>query len=83
MQGCAAVVWRKVLLVLKVILRYERLKFFFSLDWKKSPKEGLEVATPEILKWSKYLKLSKNANGSPLEPLWGSRKLKVRTKRTL
>ena len=54
-------------MVLKVILRYERLKFFFSMDWKKSPKEGLEVATPEILKWSKYLKLSKNANGSPLE----------------
>ena len=31
----SAVVWRKVLLVLEVILRYGRLKFFCSLDQKK------------------------------------------------
>ena len=58
------------------------LKGFFSLDQKKSPKEGLEVATPENLKWKKYIRQSENANGSPLEPLWGSQKIKVSTKRT-
>ena len=46
----SAVVWRKVLLVLKVILRYWRLKFFL-FGPEKSSKEGLEVATPENLKW--------------------------------
>ena len=56
---------------------------FFSLDQEKSPKEGFEVATPENLKWKKYVRQSENANGSPLEPLWGSKKLKVSTKRTL
>ena len=50
---------------------------------EKSSKEGLEVATPENLKWKKYIRQSENANGSPLEPLWGSKKLKVSTKRTL
>ena len=50
--------------------------FFFGPE--KSPKEGLEVATPE-----KYIRQSENANGSPLEPLWGSKKIKVSTKRTL
>ena len=37
----SAVFWRKVILVPKVILRYEGLKVFFSLDPKKGPKEGL------------------------------------------
>ena len=69
--------------MLKVILRYGRLKFFCSLDQKKSPKEGLKVGTPENLKWKKYIRQSENAHGSPLEPLWGSKKLKVSTKRTL
>ena len=49
---------------------------------EKSPKEGLEVATPENLKWKKYIRQSENANGRPLEPLWGSKKIKVSTKRT-
>ena len=35
-----AVIWRKVLLVLKVILRYGRLKFFCSLDQKKAPRKA-------------------------------------------
>ena len=37
------------------------------------------MATPEILKWKKYIKQSKNTNGSPLEPLYGSKKKKVST----
>ena len=37
------------------------------------------MATPEILKWGKYIKQSKNTNGSPLEPLYGSKKKKVST----
>ena len=37
----SAVFWRKVILVSKVILRYEGLKVFFSLDPKKGPKESL------------------------------------------
>ena len=56
-----------------------RFKGFFSLDPKKGPKEGSQVATPEILKWKKYIKQSKNTNGSPLEPLYGSKKKKVST----
>ena len=58
-------------------------KFFLFFGPEKSSKEGLEVATPENLKWKKYIRQSENANGSPLEPLWGSKKLKVSTKRTL
>ena len=57
-------------------------KVSFSLDQKKSPKESLEVATPENLKGKKYIRQSENADGSPLEPLWGSQKIKVSTKRT-
>ena len=45
------------------------LKRFF-LDQKKSPKEGLEVATPENLKWKKYMRESENDNGTHQEPLW-------------
>ena len=52
---------------------------FFSLDQKKGSKEGLQVATPENLKWRRYIKQSKNTNGSPLEPLYGSKKKKVST----
>ena len=44
---------------------------FFGPD--KSSKEGLEVATLENLKWKKYIRQSENANGTPLEPLWGSK----------
>ena len=58
-------------------------KVFLFFGPEKSSKEGLEVATPENLKWKKYIRQSENANGSPLEPLWGSKKLKVSTKRTL
>ena len=58
-------------------------KVFLFLGPEKSSKEGLEVATPENLKWKKYIKQSENANGSPLEHLWGSKKLKGSTKRTL
>ena len=54
------------MLWLKVILRYGHFKFF-SLDQKKGPKEGLEVATPENLKWKKYIRQSQNANGSTLD----------------
>ena len=36
----SAVVWRKVLSVLKVILRYGRLKFFCSLDQKKDQRKA-------------------------------------------
>ena len=36
----SAVVWRKVLLVLKVILRYGHLKFFCSLDQIKAPRKA-------------------------------------------
>ena len=78
-MASAAVFWRKVILVPKVILRYGGLKVFFSLDPKKGPKEGLQVATAEILKWKKYIKQSKDTNGSPLEPLYGSKKKKVST----
>ena len=59
-----------------MILRYGHLKFFF-LWTKKSSKEGLEVATPENRKWKKYIRQSENANGSPLEPLWGSKNEEV------
>ena len=58
-------------------------KVFLFFRPEKSSKEGLEVATPENLKWKKYIRQSENANGSPPEPLWGSKKLKVSTKRTL
>ena len=58
-------------------------KVFLFFGPEKSSKEGLEVATPENLKWKKYIRQSENADGSPLEPLWGSKKLKVSTKRTL
>ena len=58
-------------------------KVFLFFGPEKSSKEGLEVATPENLKWKKYIRQSENAHGSPLEPLWGSKKLKVSTKRTL
>ena len=75
--------WRKVILVPKVILRYGRSKVFLFFGPEKSSKEGLEVATPENLKWKKYIRQSENANGSTLGPLWGSKKLKVSTKRTL
>ena len=74
--GKSAAFWRKVLLVLKLILRYGRLKFFLFFGPEKSSKEGLEVATPENLKWKKYIRQSENANGSPLEPLRGSKKKK-------
>ena len=37
------------------------------------------MATPEILKWKRYIKQSKNTNGSPLEPLYDSEKKKVST----
>ena len=30
------------------------------------------MATPENSKGEKYIRQSENANGSPLEPLWGS-----------
>ena len=79
----SAVFWRKVLLVLKVILRYGIFKVFLFFGPEKSSKEGLEVATPENLKWKKYIGQSENANGSTLGPLWCSKKLKVSTKRTL
>ena len=59
------------------------LKVFTSLYQRKSPKECLEVTTPENLKWKKYLGQSENANGSLLEPRSGSQKIKVSTKRTL
>ena len=59
------------------------VKSFLFFGPEKSSKEGLEVATPENLKWKKYIRQSENANGRPLEPLWGSKKLKVSTKRTL
>ena len=58
-------------------------KVFLFFGPEKSSKEGLEVATPENLKWKKYIRQSENANGRPLEPLWGSKKIKVSTKRTL
>ena len=48
-------------------------KGFLYLDKKISPKKGLEVSTPKNLKWKKYIRQSKNANGRPLEPLWGSK----------
>ena len=54
-------------------------KGFLYLDKKISPKKGLEVSTPKNLKWKKYIRQSENANGGPL---WGSKKLKVSTKRT-
>ena len=38
--GKSAAFWRKVLLVLKLILRYGRLKFFCSLDQKKAPRKA-------------------------------------------
>ena len=57
-------------------------KVFLFFGPEKSSKEGLEVATPENLKWKKYIRQSENANGCPLEPLLGSKKLKVSTKRT-
>ena len=69
--GRSAVVWRKVLLVLKVILRYGHLKGFFILDKKISLKKGLKVSTPKNLKWKKCIRQSENANGRHLEPLWG------------
>ena len=58
-------------------------KVFLFFGPEKSSKEGLEVATPKNLKWKKYIRQSENANGSTLGPLWGSKKLKVSTKRTL
>ena len=58
-------------------------KGFLYLDKKISPKKGLEVSTPKNVKWKKYIRQSENADGSPLEPLWGSKKLKVSTKWTL
>ena len=58
-------------------------KGFLYMYKKISPKKGLEVFTPKNLKWKKYIRESENVNGSPLEPLWGSKKLKVSTKRTL
>ena len=44
-ENISAVFWRKVILVLKVILRYGRLKLFFSLDQKKAPRKacGLKI----------------------------------------
>ena len=48
-------------------------KGFLYLDKKISPKKGLEVSTPKNLKWKKYIRQSENANGRPLEPLWGSK----------
>ena len=48
-------------------------KVFLFFGPEKSSKEGLEVATPENLKWKKYIRQSENANGRPLEPLWGSK----------
>ena len=74
--------WRKVLLA-KSDFEIWAFKGFLYLDKKISPKKGLEVSTPKNLKWKKYIRQSKNANGSPLQPLWGSQKIKVRTKRTL
>ena len=59
------------------------VKVFLSLDQEKSPEGGLQVATPENLEWKKYIRQSENANWSTLGPLWGSKKLKVSTKRTL
>ena len=46
-------------------------------------RKGVMKLSTENLKWKKYIRQSENANGSPLEPLWGSKKLKVSTKRTL
>ena len=54
-------------------------KRFLYLDKKISPKKGFEVSTPKNLKWKKYTRQSENANGRPLEPLWGSKKIKVST----
>ena len=48
-------------------------KRFLYLDKKISPKKGFEVSTPKNLKWKKYTRQSENANGRPLEPLWGSK----------
>ena len=48
-------------------------KGFLYLDKKISPKKGLEVSTPKNVKWKKYIRQSENANGRPLEPLWGSK----------
>ena len=59
------------------------LKVFLFFGPEKSSKEGLEVATPENLKWIKYIGQSENAHGSTLGPLLCSKKLKVSTKRTL
>ena len=48
-------------------------KGFLYMYKKISPKKGLEVFTPKNLKWKKYIRQSENANGTPLEPLWGSK----------
>ena len=58
-------------------------KVFLFFGPEKSSKEGLEVATPENLKWKKYIRRSENAVEGPLKPLWGWKKLKFSTKRTL
>ena len=64
-----AVFWRKVLLVLKVILRYVRLKFFVLWTRNKATRKAWRWPPPENLKWKKYIRQSKNDDGSPLEPL--------------
>ena len=48
-------------------------KGFLYMYKKISPKKGLEVFTPKNLKWKKYIRQPENANGRPLEPLWGSK----------
>ena len=84
MHGNSAVFWRKVLFGAKSDFEIWAFKVFLSSDQKIAPRkvEGLKVATPENLKGKKYIRQSENANGSPLEPLWGSQKTKVSTKTT-
>ena len=77
-----AVVWRKVVLVQKMILIHSRLLKILFFGQKTSPKvDGLKFATLENLKWECYVRRSKNTNRRPLEPLWGSKRINFSTKR--
>ena len=47
--SCSAVFWRNVTLVLKVILRYGRLKFFYFGPEKKAPRKACRWSHLKIL----------------------------------
>ena len=54
-------------------------KYYSAVFWRKVilvPKVISKIVNPKILKRKKYIKQSKNTNGSPLEPLYGLKKKK-------